>query len=79
MSGHKLEPLSDVSFHYLNLSIDLKNRRIHKGHIFGVSAFLTIPLAIFISKALAPLFVLTAVLALLVDFQIGRASWRERW
>ncbi len=68
MSGDRLEALSDVSFFHLNRSIHVKGRRIHKGHIFGVAAFLTIPLAIFISKALAPLFVLTAVLALLVDY-----------
>ncbi|HEB80053.1 MAG TPA: O-antigen ligase family protein, partial [Rhodospirillales bacterium] len=43
-------------------------RGIHKGHVLGVSAFLAIPFAIFMSKAMALLFVIAAVLGLAADW-----------
>ncbi|MBT3766566.1 MAG: O-antigen ligase family protein [Rhodospirillaceae bacterium] len=39
-------------------------KNIHKGHILGFAAFFIIPLAIFMPKSLAPLFVVTSLLIL---------------
>ncbi len=44
--------------------------RIHKGHVLGVAAFLSAPVAVFASKALAVLFVAAAV------FALGVERWR---
>lgn len=46
----------------------MKSQRIHLGHVLGVAAFLAIPFAIFMSKALAPLFMVTAVWGLVLFF-----------
>ncbi len=47
---------------------DVTNRFIHKGHVLGVAAFLALPLAIFLSRGLAVLFVAAAVFGLVVDY-----------
>ncbi len=43
-------------------------RQLHKGHIFGLTVVLIIPMSFFVSKGLAPLFIIAAVFGLAVDF-----------
>jgi len=46
----------------------VKVRFFHNGHVLGAAAFLAAPIVVFMPKAMAPLFVITTVLALSLHY-----------
>ncbi|MBT3305287.1 MAG: DUF1674 domain-containing protein [Alphaproteobacteria bacterium] len=52
--------------------IDTTKPKFHNGHILGITAFLFVPIGVFLSKGIAPLFALAAVGCLVLGL------WRNR-
>ena len=51
---------------------EIKTSPVHNGHILGLAAVLFVPIGVFLSKGLAPLFVVAAVSCLVLGL------WRNR-
>ena len=52
---------------------DIKTPPVHNGHILGLAAVLFVPIGIFLSKGMAPLFAVAAVSCLVLGFRRNRA------